>query len=86
MTKIVCDINPNLGAQHLYYYEDGKLTSEENIALSDLVDYLIATCYSDNIYNIHLFGNWQFLEGIVEQISIEEQTKYNTHKILLEVN
>ena len=86
MTKIVCNIDPGLGLQHIYYYEDDKKVSEESIAFSDLVNYLIATCYQDNIYNIHLLGNWQYLQGIIEEISIEEMSKFNTHKILLEVN
>lgn len=86
MNKIVCNIDLGLGLQHVYYFKNDKQISEESIAFSDLVNYLVATCYQDNIYNIHLFGNQKYLEGIIEQISIEEQTKYSTHKILLEVN
>lgn len=86
MNKIVCNIDPSLGLQHVYYFENDKQVKEENIPFSDLVNYLIVTCYQNNTYNLHLLGNWKYLEGVIEQISIEEQTKYNTHKILLEVN
>lgn len=86
MNKIIIRIDEGLGVQHLYFYEDDKMTGEESITMDSLVDYLLNTCYNDNIYNLHFLGNWAYISGLIEQISTEEATKYNTNKILIEVN
>jgi len=54
--------------------------------MSDLANFLLNTCYTENCYNLHFIGNWKFLEGIIEEISTEETTKYNTNKIQMEIN
>lgn len=86
MNKIVCRIDPGLGRQHVMFFKDDVLETQESVALTDLVNFLLKTCYTENCYNLHFIGNQQFLEGIVEEISREEATEYNTHKIIIEVN
>ena len=86
MNKIVCRIDPGLGLQHVYYFQDEKLESTEAIPYSSLGLYLLNSCYQEDCYNLHLFGNYKFLEGIIQEITAEEATKYNTNKIQMEIN
>lgn len=86
MTNIICRVDPGLGLQHVDYYDNNQLLNSEAIPYSELCNYLIAACYQENCFNLHLFGNWKFLEGLIQGISAEEQTKYNANKILLEIN
>lgn len=86
MDKIVVRIDPGLGRQHVAIYKDNVCKDTEAITMNELIDYLVYTCYQENCYNIHFMGNWQFIQGLVEELSTEEVTKYNTNKILIEVN
>lgn len=85
-TKIVCNIEPGLMKQTVFYYKGEQLISSERIEMNNLVNYLLGVCYSDNIYNLHLLGNWSYLSGIIEQIQTEEVTKYSENRIIIEVN
>lgn len=86
MNKIICRIDPGLGQQHVLFYQDDKLETQEAVPMSDLANFLLNTCYTENCYNLHFIGNWKFLEGIIEEISTEETTKYNINKIQMEIN
>ena len=86
MDKIVCTVEPGLGFQTVNYYEKDKLIKTDKKEIESLAKFLIAECYANNCYNLHLIGSFPYLTGIIEEISIEENTNYNTHKILLEVN
>lgn len=70
----------------MYYFQDEKLESTEAIPYSSLGLYLLNSCYQEDCYNLHLFGNYKFLEGIIQEISTEEVTKYNKNKIQMEIN
>lgn len=70
----------------MYYFQDEKLESTEAIPYSSLGLYLLNSCYQEDCYNLHLFGNYKFLEGIIQEITAEEATKYNKNKILMEIN
>ena len=54
--------------------------------MGTLVDWLVHICYTENCYNVHFMGNWQYIQGLVQELSAEEMIKYSTHKILIEVN
>jgi len=41
---IACTIDSGLGMQHIYFFENDALKDEENIALTDLPEYLVHTC------------------------------------------
>ena len=86
MNKIICRIDAGLGKQHILFYKDEKLEYEESVDMNTLIDWLVHTCYTENCYNVHFMGNWQYIQGLVQELSMEEITKYNIHKILIEVN
>ena len=86
MNKIVVNIEPGLRDQHVSFFENEKLEAQEAIPMNDLVKYLIGTCYTENCYNVHFMGNQQYIQGLIQELSVEENTQYNTHKILIEVN
>lgn len=84
--KIICEVNPSMFKQIVLFYEDEELVGDERIPFSDLVNYLITTCYAEQCYDLHLFGNWSYLEGIIQNINTQEATQYNIHRINIEVN
>ena len=86
MDKIVCRIDPGLGIQHIIYFKDDKMQTEEGVYLKDLIPYLIKVCYKDNCYNVHFLGNSEFISGIIQNLLTEEATQYSTNKIQIEVN
>lgn len=86
MDKVIVRIDAGLGKQHIAVYKDSECKYQEAVLMNDLIDYLIYTCYKEDCYNVHFMGNWQFIQGLVEELSTEEVTKYNTNKILIEVN
>lgn len=86
MNKIVINIDPGLKNQHISFFKNEKLETQEAIPMNDLIKYLLSICYTENCYNVHFIGNWQYIQGLVQELSIEENAQYNTHKILIEVN
>lgn len=86
MNKIICKIDPSLGKQHILFYDNEKCEDQEAVEMNGLIEYLIHTCYTSNCYNVHFIGNWQYIQGLIEQLSTQEAVQYNTHKILIEVN
>lgn len=86
MNKIVCKVDPGLGLQSVYYFQDEKVENIESIPYANLAQYLLNACYQEDCYDVHLVGNYKFLEGLIQEISTEEATKYSTHKITMEIN
>ncbi len=86
MDKIVVRIDPGLGRQHVAIYKDSECKDQEAVTMNELIDYLIGLCYKEDCYNVHFMGNWQFIQGLIDDLSTKEVTQYNTNKILIEVN
>ena len=86
MNKIVCNIEPGLGQQHVMFFKDDKLETQEAVPMSELVNFLLHTCYTEGCYNLHFIGNEKFVWGIAQDITANEVTYYNTNKINIEVN
>lgn len=86
MNKIICKIEPGLGQQHIMFFNDDQLESQEAVSMDELINYLLNVCYTENCYNLHFIGNEPFIEGLVQEILIEENSEYNNHHIKIEVN
>lgn len=55
--------------------------------LEDLGENIANICNERNIYEVHLYGNKEYSEKIIEDIHFTNKTKYSNNKeILIEVN
>lgn len=86
MNKIICKIEPGLGQQHIMFFNDDQLESQEAVPMDELINYLLNVCYTENCYNLHFIGNEPFIEGLVQEILTKENSEYNNHHIKIEVN
>ena len=79
---LVCYIDMFSAAQSVLF-PDGK---EARVALNDIADYIPAVCYNHNIPKAHLFGNEEFINGLVQDIWAYEKTNYGKNNLEIEVN
>lgn len=65
-------------------YPDG---SRDAIPINDLIKYLPQICHHDGVYNVHMFGNKEYIDGLIGQMIAEEALNYSLgNKIIFEVN
>lgn len=43
-------------------------------------------CYSKKVYNVHFFGNKEYIDGIVSEMYADEMTHYSKNRITVEIN
>lgn len=80
--KIICFIDAFSTYQKVQY-PDGQI---DRVAFNDLATLLPQTCHAENIFQIHLYGNSNFCEGLLYEIQNNEMTLYGFNKIEIEVN
>ena len=79
---LVCYIDMFSAAQSVIF-PDGN---EARISIDDVAGYLPAVCYNHDIPKIHIYGNEQYISGLVPQILSYEKTHYSKNKLEIEVN
>lgn len=87
MSLIYCAVNEFAANTNLYKIDDkGETHFVKHVTNDKLAEFIPLLCEKENIENIHLIGSQQYLEGIVEQIELEEISKYNNKILNIEVN
>ena len=84
---IVCSINLFDAEQSLYSVADGeeqKLIAK--VPLDHMGKALPEICKEKDIYNVHLFGQKDFAQDIVDAVAKLESNEYSENKINIEVN
>lgn len=79
--EIICKID--MTALEQIVYVDNHIL---RFKLDMLYKALNQLCYSKEIYTVHLFGNEDFIDGIMSDMFADEMTQYGDNKIKVEVN
>lgn len=80
--EIVAYIDPtSLNQKVLFPEGDLRMVSTAEFGRA-----IIPLCKEHNLFNLHLFGHDEFIEGIVEEIKCAEAEVYGVNKIKVEVN
>lgn len=82
MDKIICNI-------HLFELHQNIYFNDKQIAitsLDNLNEMIPLMCDKYNTYHVHLLGNEEYIDGLIQNIEHEQTTKYNNNKIEFEVN
>lgn len=83
--KIVSVIKPFVMQQNIFVYENGNKIDSIKSTIDDIQDIIIdiATKYETN--SVELIGAKSYLEGIKNRIETAEMTKYNEHKLNIQI-
>ena len=80
---LVCKINMFMEFQYL---EFGDGEPSIGVPFDDLATVLPTTCYEHGYNKIHLFGNENYISGLIQDIRAEETRVYSENKLKFEVN
>lgn len=86
MSYIVSSVNLFNTDQYIFIYDDSGKREIASTTIDNLAEVIVSSCYTYDIYNIHLYGNEGYLEGFIEDIQMYNVKNYNTKKINIEVN
>lgn len=79
---IICQIEMFSKSQSVIF-PDGK---EARVALEDITSYIPAVCYNHHIPKVHLFGNEEYIAGLLQEMWAYEKTTYGKNELEIEVN
>lgn len=88
MSVIYCSIN-EFDKNSNVYMRDGEneIISLGEVDNSELANQLLALCNQRKVYNVHLLGSDDFLNGIAEMMIEQNITNYGkTNELKIEVN
>lgn len=88
MSVIYCSINEFDKNSNVYMRdEENEVISLGEVDNSELADQLLALCNQRKVYNVHLLGSDDFLEGVAEMMVEQNITNYDkTNELKIEVN
>ncbi len=88
MSIIYCSINEFDKNSNVYMRdEENEVISLGEVDNSELADQLLALCNQRKVYNVHLLGSDDFLEGVAEMMVEQNITNYDkTNELKIEVN
>ena len=87
MNKIVCNIELFSLHQNLFVVNEDGATKINIGTLEDLKESIANACHNLNIYHVHLIGNNDYIDNLIEEIKVYNQITYNnTKEIEFEVN
>ena len=81
---LICDIQMFDATQTIIYSNGERIQIPTEIISS----YVVSSCYhNNNLDGIHFFGNESYIQGIINDIYIENEINYsNLKEIKIEVN
>lgn len=88
MSVIYCSINEFDKNSNVYMRdEENEVISLGEVDNSELADQLLALCNQRKVYNVHLLGSDDFLEGVAKMMVEQNITNYDkTNELKIEVN
>lgn len=88
MSLIYCSVNEFDKNSNVYMRdEENEIVSLGEVDNSELADQLLALCNQRNVYNVHLLGSDDFLNGVAEMMTEQNITNYNqVNELKIEVN
>ena len=88
MKEFVCNFNLFDLHQHIYLVDHEANTSKRLgiCNLDSIAKMMTELCYANDVYKIHLFGNKEYAEAIVQDIDVYSGSAYLNGLISVEVN
>lgn len=88
MSLIYCSVNEFDKNSNVYMRdEEDEINSLGEVDNGELASQLLAICLQRGVYNVHLFGSDDFLNGVAEMMNEQNITMYNqVNKLNIEVN
>ena len=87
MDKIFCQINLFDKNQTIYLVKSGDdIKPIAEISVEEIADFIYKYCYNNNVYNVRLKGNVEYINEIIKApIKQKEVEVYSNNKIEIEV-
>lgn len=88
MSLIYCSVNEFDKNSNVYMRdEEDEINSLGEVDNGDLASQLLTICLRRGVYDVHLFGSDDFLNGIAETMNEQNITMYSqANKLNIEVN
>lgn len=80
--ELICFIDLFSSSQTIQYTDGSK----ERIPTEDLLKVLPQICFSEGYNKLHLFGDTNYCNGLVENIHMNENIEYGHNVLEIEVN
>lgn len=81
MSEVVSVIQPFVLSQQVYVFEGQEIVRQFSTTLADMPQELIAFCHGNNIFDVSLRGDAQFVAKIKRDIESKEMAQYSVNQI-----
>jgi hypothetical protein len=86
MKSVISVIQPFDFKQKIYMFEDGDIILDVSVPMSDLPDRIIQICYQDEITDVNLRGQIDYITKLKEDIRARELALYEKKNLEITLN
>jgi len=81
MKEVIVSVQPFILNQQVYLFEGTNIVNHFEVPLKDLSEELVAFCYANDVMNVNLKGDAQFVAKVKQDAETKEMTQYSSHKL-----
>jgi hypothetical protein len=86
MKSVISVIQPFDFKQKIYMFEDGDIILDVSVPMSDLPDRIVQICYQDEITDVNLRGQIDYITKLKEDIRARELALYEKKNLEITLN
>lgn len=86
MKSVISVIQPFDFGQKIYMFEDGDIILDVSVPMSDLPDRIVQICYQDEVIDVNLRGQIDYIAKLKEDIRARELALYEKKNLEITLN
>lgn len=86
MKSVISIIQPFDFKQKIYMFEDGDIILDVSVPMSDLPDRIVQICYQDEVIDVNLRGQIDYIAKLKEDIRAKELALYEKKNLEITLN
>ena len=86
MKSVISVIQPFGFGQKIYMFEDGDIILDVSVPMSDLPDRIVQICYQDEVIDVNLRGQIDYIAKLKEDIRAKELALYEKKNLEITLN
>ncbi|MDY0197662.1 MAG: hypothetical protein RBR68_07590 [Tenuifilaceae bacterium] len=86
MKSVISVIQPFDFGQKIYMFEDGDIILDVSVPMSDLPDRIVQICYQDEVIDVNLRGQIDYIAKLKEDIRAKELALYEKKNLEITLN
>jgi len=86
MKSVISVIQPFDFKQKIYMFEDGDIILDVSVPMSDLPDRIVQICYQDEVIDVNLRGQIDYIAKLKEDIRAKELALYEKKNLEITLN